>query len=164
MTMLPFLPKNSLEYFPVNTSLRGTAPSSSMIKAMWSTITHRVCRAGRGVVRWRGGQNNGQLDQTVLIQSFTHPERRETRGKARRRSHVLTAQIAVTHWRTSRLKIVRRIGLVCFWASAASGRASSEVMPHFCGFEATTVRLLCWGPTSKKSLLENYWTCAEEDV
>lgn len=68
-----------------------------------------------------------------------------------------------THWRTSRLKIVRRIELVCFVTSAASGRASSEVMPHFCGFEATTVRLLCWGYTSKKSLLEDYRTCAEED-
>ncbi len=79
MAALPFLVKNSLEYFPVNMSLRGTAPSSSMIKAMWSTITHRECRAGRGVVRWRGGPNIGQLDQTVLIQSFTHPEQRDER-------------------------------------------------------------------------------------
>lgn len=64
------------------------------------------------MVRRRGGRNNGQLDQTVLIHSFTHPERRETRGKARRRSYVLTAQLPVTQSRTFRLKIVRRIGLL----------------------------------------------------
>ncbi len=75
--------------------------------------THRVS-SREGVVRWRGGPNIGQLDQTVLIQTFTHPERWEGKqGDAamswqhRRQSH----SELFSHQRF-RLKISRRIGLV----------------------------------------------------
>lgn len=71
MIMLPFLLKNSLEYFPVNMSLRGTAPSSSMIKAMWSTITQSVSsREGGGEVERRTKQWTTWSDS---VNTVIHP-------------------------------------------------------------------------------------------
>lgn len=50
---LPFLVKNSLEYLPARISFRGTFPSSSMIRAMWS-VTH-IKRWGHSALRkWIG--------------------------------------------------------------------------------------------------------------
>ena len=44
---LPFLEKNSRLYFPAATTLRGTFPRSSMIRAMWSAHHHIHHRGNR---------------------------------------------------------------------------------------------------------------------
>lgn len=48
--LLPFLVKNSLEYFPATISLRGIFPRSSMINAMWS-----VCPKRKREKQWTSG-------------------------------------------------------------------------------------------------------------
>lgn len=74
-TVLPFLVKKSLEYFPAIMSLRGIIPNSSMIKAMWSAIC-MATNKGDCVHGWREGGNVGWLmgdktkphiDQTWLM-------------------------------------------------------------------------------------------------
>lgn len=56
---LPFLVKKSLEYFPAKICLRGTGPSSSMIKAMWS-IPQEGERRGEEGEGWTRQTNDKQ--------------------------------------------------------------------------------------------------------
>lgn len=77
--------KKSLEYFPAIMSFRGTIPSSSMIKAMWSIILH--IHTLRGVVKaLEGGERKwrevkGTEKKTRQNQIFKYNDHLSTLGE-----------------------------------------------------------------------------------
>lgn len=73
--MLPFLEKNSRLYFPAATTLRGTFPRSSMIRAMWSAhhhIHHRGNRQGSALQHAHTRPHNWLCGTETHIAALEH--------------------------------------------------------------------------------------------
>lgn len=71
MVSLPFLEKNSRLYFPAATTLRGTFPRSSMIRAMWSAHHHIHHKGGQAGFQRYGMQT---LLHTSSCGGLTHTQ------------------------------------------------------------------------------------------